>query len=428
MPGASIVDGRMGALSLPELAAAVAFVAFAYLALVGVHPLSPRFLDPNAGSGASDPLRQAAYLLVFGVAVAAWLGHRGLDAVRGIPLGVAVVLGYCIASSLWSIDPAISVRRAGQLAVSMVTLFACVDVLGGIRTIRLLRYVLMAVIAADWLAVALSPYAVHLASEPDPHLAGSFRGLHAHKNEAGTVAGIAVLLFAFTFLARRTLAMLIWTLAAAVFLFFTWSKGAAGCTLIGLVFGLVHLRAWRSPHRRVMWLALLALVPILGVIILSLEFDELSRLLSDPRILTGRGEVWHVVSTVIEQRPLFGYGFGAVWGTGHASPIVALTDNWVARVYTAHNGYLETTATLGLVGLMLAGVLLFAAPMARLLGPVQGSPHLRAMLVAWFIFVVFNNVVESVLLSGEGSAWTMQLLVIALLHRRNGRLSARAGT
>ena len=153
-----------------------------------------------------------------------------------------------------------------------------------------------------------------------------------------------------------------------------------------------------------------------GVTLLSIEYESLAQLLNDRMILTGRGEIWHVVVAVIRDRPFVGYGFGAVWDVGSASPIMAETHTWVSRVYSAHNGYLETTATIGVVGLALTVVATILAPFARLLAPVRQVPYMRALLVGWLVFAVVNNLVESTLLATGTALWTTQLIVLAILQ------------
>ena len=95
---------------------------------------------------------------------------------------------------------------------------------------------------------------------------------------------------------------------------------------------------------------------------------------------------------------------------------MAETHTWVSRVYSAHNGYLETTATIGVVGLALTVVATILAPFARLLAPVRQVPYMRALLVGWLVFAVVNNLVESTLLATGTALWTTQLIVLAILQ------------
>ena len=280
--GAGVVASP--AWSGPEKAAAVAFVGLIVLAFVGVHPLSPR----AAGSGDSDVVRQVAFTAAFGVAVLAAMARRGIDLARSVPAGVVVLLCWCLATAIWSIEPAITLRRTGLLIIATVAMFACVDVLGGARTIRILRLCLAIIVLADWASILLSPYAVHLPSDPDPNLAGSFRGLHQHKNEAGPVMGIASLLFFFEAMRRRSRADLILLVAALGFLVMTRSKASMGCLVIGAGVALVYYQTWNQPTLRQMWVAILAVALVGGVTLLSIEYESLAQLLNDRMILLGR--------------------------------------------------------------------------------------------------------------------------------------------
>jgi O-antigen ligase len=73
------------------------------------------------------------------------------------------------------------------------------------------------------------------------------------------------------------------------------------------------------------------------------------QLLGRDATLTGRTDIWIVLSDYIDQRPLLGYGYGAFWAP-ESDP-----GNWVREALqwdapTAHNGWLEVTLALGFVG------------------------------------------------------------------------------
>jgi O-antigen ligase len=105
--------------------------------------------------------------------------------------------------------------------------------------------------------------------------------------------------------------------------------------------------------------------------------------------LTGRTEIWDVVTTSILKRPLLGYGFYAFWlGFKGESGNVLQATNWMFGY--AHNGILEIFLQLGL-----AGVVIFL------------TTFLQAVRNAWIC--VRNGVATEV-------EWYIGLIILTVLY------------
>jgi O-antigen ligase len=79
---------------------------------------------------------------------------------------------------------------------------------------------------------------------------------------------------------------------------------------------------------------------------------DIARLFGRDLTLTGRTEVWEVVTRSILKRPLLGYGFYGFWqGMTGESAHAILATHWGFGY--AHNGMLEILLQLGFVGLIL---------------------------------------------------------------------------
>ena len=86
--------------------------------------------------------------------------------------------------------------------------------------------------------------------------------------------------------------------------------------------------------------------------VLLLAPDLVFQMLGRDATLTGRTDIWLILVEYIEQRPVLGYGYGAFWAPDSAPA------NWVRDMLqwdapSAHNGWLEVTMALGLIGLAL---------------------------------------------------------------------------
>ena len=87
-------------------------------------------------------------------------------------------------------------------------------------------------------------------------------------------------------------------------------------------------------------------VGLIGLVITNIDTAELLGRSGD---LTGRGEVWSQTWKLIIERPLTGYGYGALWFPNDESIWIQqrYTDfTWV--VYHAHNGFLQVASEVGL--------------------------------------------------------------------------------
>jgi exopolysaccharide production protein ExoQ len=97
-------------------------------------------------------------------------------------------------------------------------------------------------------------------------------------------------------------------------------------------------------------------ISLLGIALLPTILQALGR---DPT-LTGRTEIWSVLVDSVMKRPFLGYGYYAFWqGLKGESGIAIHRLNWTFGY--AHNGYLEITLQLGLLGLAVFLVSLFQA-------------------------------------------------------------------
>jgi exopolysaccharide production protein ExoQ len=68
--------------------------------------------------------------------------------------------------------------------------------------------------------------------------------------------------------------------------------------------------------------------------------------------LTGRDDIWGILLDLLSKNPLLGFGYGAFWEKYR--PLVAAAARW--NVPDAHNGFLDLTMSVGLLGLTLFAI------------------------------------------------------------------------
>ncbi|MDB5741581.1 MAG: hypothetical protein JWP16_2621, partial [Alphaproteobacteria bacterium] len=258
----------------------------------------------------------------------------------------------------------------------------------------------------------------------DPALVGNWRGLYGHKNIAGAVCAITIILFLFTRSGWKNWIGICVSLAACVFLYFTHSKSSAGFLIPALAGGLLYRVGWRDGLSRAILAACAVLFFVALVAFVALDADSLTRMLEDPREFTGRSAIWAAELRYIADHPFLGAGFGTFTDTKSQSPLHNyVSGSWVDAVSHGHNGYLQVLVTIGGIGFFLTLLAVIVNPLRRFWGLVWEGSAFKPMLFALFIFAVLHNFMESDFLEGDGVTWSALLMVIAALNASPGRYS-----
>ena len=235
-------------------------IAAVFLSLwISFRPFAP-LDEPIEVTEAGNLVNQLSYTTLF-VLLAAWnLAHqpqRLLLLVR--PVLIATLFWFAL-SVVTSWDPAVSARRLA---------FACVAIgIAGMVLLvpksprhfaEVLAVVVLIVLTACYLGVALIPtLSIHQASDVlEPELAGDWRGVFGHKNEAS--AAMVLFVFIGIFVARvRSLGLgAVIIVLALPFLFFTHSKTAMAALPLALIVAAIMARAAKPRNGLAVALTLL---------------------------------------------------------------------------------------------------------------------------------------------------------------------------
>lgn len=394
----------------------IAVVAVLLLSLFG--PVMSMKGDGGQASGEGNSTRQLLYVASMLLAVAGGRPWQRPVRLLVLPATMVVALAWCWASLGWSIDPGSSLRRLVLTTMLIWTIFLSVDGLGYARTVVLLRSVLLAVLIVNLLAVVLMPgIGIHQSQDVhDPGLIGAWRGVLGHKNFAGAAAAVTILLLVFAGSGMRR-----WTrwgalALAAIFLVGSLSKTSLGITLVAIGVGTMVKRY----NPLFLPFALPAVLVIAGFGLLGIDMGLerfASQVLWDPNAFTGRTEIWLPLILYVRDHPLTGAGFGAVWNIGDArEPIFHYAKGWVTLQTSAHNGFLDLVAQVGIPGLVLSLLALFVVPFARLFARRSFVPERAALLAAMLVFAFGHNFTESSLFERDIIVHVFLIFTIALIR------------
>ncbi|MDR7038873.1 O-antigen ligase [Methylobacterium sp. BE186] len=385
--------------------------------------LSDRSLLEAAESGS---LLTQGIFIALALAMGAALWRLGLERLRPLmSWPILLCAGWLALTILTSVEPLLSIRRAILLLIAAMLAAGVLVVARSARQFALtLAASALIIVISSFLAVALVPQlSVHSAFDvqAEPDHAGLWRGIFPHKNEAGSVMVILILvgLYVAATLSRFTGWVIV--LLSAIFLVGTNSKTAmATVPVILAVTGLCQV--FRGPWLR----ALLLVAPILAFSILSIGSiflppvkDVLELLLKDASF-TGRSEIWQFAVDNILVRPVQGWGYGAFWLTERTMYGSATISTWVNGARHAHNAFLDTALTTGLPGLGIALLVYLYGPLRdlnRIAGARTIDPTTMLFIRLWF-FAMISASFESVLFNGNNPTCCMVMLAIFGLRMR----------
>ncbi|MEJ0028076.1 MAG: O-antigen ligase family protein [Rhizomicrobium sp.] len=396
------------------------FVIVLLLIIVGLTPFDTRtaaaIAARDAASTQGDILRQIAFLGTFGMILYGALRKHGIAAFGAVPVLVALLLVWCFVTALWTDEPDVVARRAVLAAIFVLSMLLAVDTLGTERTVAIWRVTIACVILADIASCLVVHNAVHQPDDLEAGLAGAWRGLHSHKNMAGSVAASAVAMFFYFWLETRRRSDLLLCIASLFFLVMTRSKSSLGLLPVALAAGALYRIAARNMlDRSIAAVGVVLLVLAFGVVV-ALEWQVIARFLEDPQHFTGRAAIWSAETAFIRDHPLVGSGFGTFGNTGIRSPIYQYVGaGWVSQIGEGHSGYLEMLVTLGSIGFAIGMAGLIVQPFVQFWRPGRGS-YLDALMLTLFVFDVLHNFMESDFVQVTSAQWGQMLMVIALLR------------
>lgn len=351
-----------------------------------------------------------------------------LKDIRAMNPFLALVLIWCLASSLWSPLSATTFKRAIQL-YGLVMIGFSIQLAA--RPLQLIvNYVLYTLtgmlILSFFMAVAVPGIGI------DYELGGAWRGALSQKNELGQVAALSILLWQIKSCTEtvgiRNLAL------GLLFSFFmlVMSKSSTSMIITLLTTGMFHLL--RKRHISSFYSLTRASLVVLCLLTMAVYvfFMQESRMPSWQEAaspiaslfgkgtdLTGRTDIWQLVWLEINKHYLIGLGYGAFWlGPDSLSQFVIDALHWIPL--QSHNGYLDILNEQGLIGLVLA-ILTLVTQLWLLVMLSRLDRQQAAFWSAMLAVVVITNFTESSLFRGfvfQNVFFIFSLIAVSCSTRR----------
>jgi exopolysaccharide production protein ExoQ len=404
---------RIRTLPLQDVACAALFAFFAMQGSIpGIAPAQSLEMTSGAPSGLMTFGGIASQAIAYALILALILSRPRLvlRQFAAIPW-VALLTLLAVASTGWSLDPLLTLRRSLPFALAGLFGVYFAARFSPSRQLAILRFSMTALALATIAIVILLP-AIGL--DHSPGHAADWQGVFTQKNACGRIMVLAsaVILFG----GSRSLARLI---PLALYLFVLIRSGSRAAWMIEaslLVLWLLVAIARHAGQRIRLVLAVAApfATIALGAFLLLL-LPRLALLLGRDPTLSGRTAIWAQVTHFIAQRPLVGYGYDAFWrGMQGPSLQVAAAVHFV--VVHAHNGFLEIALELGAAGLLLFVLSWLTAWLQLWPFWQRGEIDRVAWPLAILVLIALYDLDENTLLLYNGLFWILYVAAAATIR------------
>jgi exopolysaccharide production protein ExoQ len=307
-----------------------------------------------------NPLNTAgiAMSIVFmGIACAPWIRQIGSLAWTNRFSFLFIVI--VMVSATWSIHPDLTIRRGVGYMLTML-----------IAAYLALRFNLidrMKALSASFATSAIGSL-LFIAAFPqfgimqEEGLAGTWRGVFMHKEEFGLVMQVAVFTELFLLVALRGRPRWRFGLLSIYFSLVVLSHSLTALLLsLMYVAGTGIYLLWQRDKLRAVVVSAMAFVLLfVSLITVWVSPGFALGILGRDITLTGRTQLWPAVVQLIEERPILGWGYRAMFQSDDASTaVIDRAADFGAS--SSHNGFLEVGLELGAVGVAVMLVILVVA-------------------------------------------------------------------
>lgn len=386
-----------------------------YVISIGFDPLSGRYGNEASGLNFLKPI---AYVMIATIIILITARQGVFYTLNSVPIVYWIAYFWFFCTIFWSASPMTTFSRLGMSICVTVITFSAFKYAGKDIALKYIGIMLGVIIILDVCTSVLISNARHVAGERDENLVGLWRGLHSHKNVAGSIA--AIVLFYYYYIGTKFKKFNLIVMAMSlVMIYFSGSKTALGMTVITMVIAEILTRLKRGANTALGFMFVVFSICVTIVSYLhSVNGGFVAELLSNKTNLTGRVHLWNIMIDYWSRNP-WGAGFEAFWGVGEKSPALAYVnsaEDFALTVHHGHNGYLDILASSGTVGLLMVFFATIFSPLWMALSRSAMPKELSKFAVSCILFYMLHNLLESSMFRGERVPWFFLNIAICLCY------------
>ncbi len=325
---------------------------------------------------------------------------------------------FSLSSVLWSVDPEITLRHAGQLTF---TALLAAGIGCSLRPHTLMIAMSTAFVGLVLLSVANLWLQIVPPFQQRDYLDGNeyFTGVFAHKNTLGLVLCLSALCLTYLTLSCRP--RWVYAVAAIALLpIFLFTRSTTSLVLYGCILCMPFVYLL-FKSRGLQILILLGFLCAFLLIAIILEVQSISpidiglELAGKGKDMSGRTALWTIAMERVSDRPWFGVGYQSYWtATRFAGDVDIIRGLLEPSIKHFHNAWLEAlvgTGILGMIAFLAVPTVLLVRFFIRLWRPGGCSPIDVAGFFIVFLTLVRTNVETSMYFQHQAE----NLALIALL-------------
>ena len=246
---------------------------------------------------------------------------------------------------------------------------------------------------------------------------GAWQGIYQQKNVLGRIMNISTITFILQAMSCQRYRWLNLIFAALAFALVILSNSSSSSLILLTLLAVLPL--YRALGWSYSWIIPFFSIVILSIGSLSLLFvnrlDYFLDFIGKDATLTGRLPLWEMIFAKIWEHPWLGYGFGGFWTgwSGEAADIWRI-ENWEPP--HSHNGLLDLWLAVGLVGVVLA-TLVLATIFFRSLHCLRSSKSASDIWPLLFLtLLILTNITESTMAVHSSIYWVLYIAVALSTH------------
>ena len=370
------------------------------------------------------------------------------QSIREIPWTLWAVLGWMALTIIWSAYPAISALAVfSQVATTAFALFL-VGMFSWRHLLRVfanvIRFILGASLVFEFISAAIirgpiAPIFKNYEGNKPPaeayywiqgHLFDGERiqGIVGNSNLLAFVGMLGVITFAveYAIIGTKRWISAVCLIGSLGAIFLAKSAGIGFAMTAVVVAAIVSIaaegkdRETRHMYYRFAW----AFAGTVAVIVLFYRAEVFEFFGKSPD-MTGRSGIWKLVLGLIQQRPIFGWGWTSHWVPGVA-PYEGLVVIKHVPYYQAHNAYLDVALQLGAIGAVLFAIMLLIAFVKLWRLAVRHTVALYLWPILVFMGLLVWSLTESRMLIEIG--WVLLMIFVIKVNEPEEMLEPRGRT